>query len=130
MVKVMVFGTFDILHPGHKHMLNEAKMLGDYLVVVVARNKTVRDVKKHDPLNDEKTRLTNISKLNIADRVILGNESKDKHKIILVEKPEIIALGYDQKFFVKTLHKKFGKKIKIVKLKPYKENIYKSSKLK
>jgi len=37
--KVMVFGTFDIFHPGHRSFLNQAKKYGNYLIVVVARDK-------------------------------------------------------------------------------------------
>ncbi|WP_290898688.1 adenylyltransferase/cytidyltransferase family protein, partial [Ferroglobus sp.] len=39
MRKVVATGTFDIIHPGHIRFLEEAKKLGDYLVVIVAREK-------------------------------------------------------------------------------------------
>jgi FAD synthetase len=126
----MVFGTFDILHPGHEYLLREAKKLADSLVVVIARDKTVLKVKNHSPHFSEKLRVANLEKLNIADRVVLGSENEDKHQIINEEKPDIIALGYDQKFFIDELENKFGKNTKIVRLKPFKEKIYKSSKLK
>ncbi len=35
--KVMAFGSFDFLHPGHVHYLTRASKLGSYLIVVVAR---------------------------------------------------------------------------------------------
>ncbi|HLC71304.1 MAG TPA: adenylyltransferase/cytidyltransferase family protein, partial [Candidatus Nanoarchaeia archaeon] len=38
MKTVMCFGTFDILHPGHLHYLQQAKKYGDYLMVVIARD--------------------------------------------------------------------------------------------
>ena len=41
MVRVMATGVFDILHLGHVHYLEEAKKLGDELVVVVAADKTL-----------------------------------------------------------------------------------------
>ncbi len=123
----MVFGTFDIIHPGHAYLLTEAKKLGDYLVVIIARDQTVKEVKGRGPQNDENSRLKNISDLNIADKVILGNIS-DKYQVIKEEKPDIIALGYDQRAFVDKLKTIVDKNTKIVRLKPFKENIYKSSK--
>lgn len=125
-MKVMVFGTFDILHPGHLFVLNEAKKMGDNLTVVIARDKTVQTVKNIASQNDEQTRLKNLTDLNIADKVILGN-SGDKYQVVRDEAPDVIALGYDQIAFTADLEKVFPD-IKIVRLPPYKENIYKSSK--
>ena len=45
MTKVMVFGTFDYLHEGHKDFFRQAKQYGDELVVVVARDETVKQIK-------------------------------------------------------------------------------------
>jgi FAD synthetase len=42
---VMTFGTFDRLHPGHEYYLSEARKYGDCLITVVARDKTVVDIK-------------------------------------------------------------------------------------
>jgi FAD synthetase len=126
MTKVMVFGTFDIIHPGHLFLLKEAKKMGDQLIVVIARDQTVNEIKKIKSKNKEKDRLKNINDLKIADKVILGNEG-DKYQVIRDEKPDVIALGYDQSAFTQGLTKNFSE-IKIVRLKPYKEDIYKSSK--
>ena len=128
MKKVLAFGTFDILHPGHERMLNQAKKLGSHLTVVVARDATVCSVKGRKTLFNEKTRLKNLKQLNIADKVRLGCLG-DKYKVVKDEKPDIIALGYDQKFFVDDLKKVVGEKTRIVRLKAYKPGIYKSSKL-
>lgn len=124
----MVFGTFDILHPGHIHMLKEAKEYGDYLVAVVARDNTVEQVKHKKPFNNQETRVNNVAALGIADKVVLGYED-DKHKIIVEEKPQIVALGYDQRFFIEDLEKALESSAKIVRLAPYMPEKYKSSKL-
>ena len=128
MKKVIVFGTFDLLHPGHEHMLREAKEYGDYLIAVVARDKTVKKVKKMSPKYSEQERLTNLNNLDIANRVRLGY-IKDKYKILREEKPDIVALGYDQKVFVNKLEDNIDKQVQIVRLAPYKPEMYKSSKL-
>lgn len=128
MKKVLAFGTFDILHPGHSHILNEAKKLGDHLTVIVARDATVCSIKGKKALFNEKTRLKNLTKLNIADKVRLGC-LRNKYKVITDEKPDVIALGYDQKNFVDDLKNIIDKNVQIVRLKAYKPGIYKSSKL-
>ena len=132
MKRVLVFGTFDILHPGHIYFLKQAKKLGDFLIVSLAREKFVRQIKGHKPLHSEKERLDMARALKIVDKAILG--STDNYiKHIVSQKPDIIALGYDQRAFTADLKKKLSdaglKKIKIVRLKPYKPIFYKSSKI-
>jgi len=128
MKKVMVFGTFDVLHPGHIHLLKEAKEYGDYLVVIVALDSTVLEVKRKLPKNNEQTRLKKIIDLNLADKVRLGYPG-NKYRVIDEEKPDIIALGYDQKFFTDQLEDQLEDHVQIVRLSSYLPEIYKSSKL-
>lgn len=128
MKKVVVFGTFDIIHPGHIHMLKEAKSYGDYLVVVVARDTTVCEVKGKKPQNDEQTRLRNIELLGLAEKVRLGCLG-DKYQVVGEEKPDVVALGYDQKAYVDNLAEAVEDHVQIVRLGPYMEDIYKSSKM-
>ena len=90
----MATGTFDILHMGHIYFLKEAKKLGEKLVVVVARDSTVRQL-KHEPVIQEDIRLGLIKELQIVDEAYLGSE-KDMYAIIDKIHPDIIAIGYDQ----------------------------------
>ncbi len=94
MVRVMASGVFDILHPGHLHFLEEAKKLGDELVVVVATDNTVRG-RKHEPITPQDMRLKMIAALRPVDRAVLGHDG-DMFKIVEELKPDIIALGFDQ----------------------------------
>lgn len=130
MKKVMLFGTFDILHKGHFNLFWQARKFGDYLLVVVARDKTVREVKGHSPRHNEKTRASLLKKTGLAEKIILGNLN-NKYAAIKKYKPDIIALGYDQKYFTDDLKNKLKKlklgKIKIIRLKSYKPSIYKTS---
>ena len=131
-IKVLVFGTFDVFHKGHESFLKQAKKYGDRLFVVIARDKTVLAVKKQLPRNDEKIRLKNIKDSKIADVVLLGHLG-DKYKIIKEIQPDVICLGYDQKAYVDKLEAKllsFGMKdVRIVRLEAYRPDVYKSSKL-
>ena len=70
MGKVMVFGTFDGLHPGHLNFFKQAIRLGDYLVVVGARDKPVNKVKKRKPRFSERQRLAAIRKTQLADKLL------------------------------------------------------------
>ena len=75
---VLAGGVFDIIHPGHIHTLNEAKDLGDILVVVIA-----------------KSRQELVSSLSMVDLCIIGDDN-DIFRTVDNVKPDIIALGYDQ----------------------------------
>ena len=90
----MATGTFDLLHMGHIYYLKEAKNLGDKLVVVVATDSTVRQL-KHEPVNPENIRLNLIKELKIVNEAVLGHED-DMYEIVKEIKPDIITLGYDQ----------------------------------
>ena len=90
----MVFGTFDVLHPGHLNYFKQALKFGDFLIVVVARDKNVLKLKGKKPKNNEKIRLKRIKKM--VDKAVLGYVS-DRFKIVEKEKPAVICFGYDQK---------------------------------
>jgi len=123
MVRVMATGVFDILHPGHVFFLQEAKKLGDELVVVVARDSTVERL-KHKPVMNEEIRRFMVESLKPVDRAVLGHED-DMYKTVEEVKPDIIVLGYDQKFSEEEIEeecKKRGLKVKVVRLKKYGES--------
>lgn len=129
---VLVFGTFDILHAGHIHFLQSAKKLGEALTVVVARDKTVKLLKKKQSVHTEKERVTILRELRCVDAVVLGDPKLNVYKVIKKIQPDVIALGYDQVAFTETLQEKieeFRLNTKIVRLKPYKSGTHKSSKI-
>lgn len=100
-VRVMASGVFDIVHLGHVHYLQEARKLGDELIVVVATDVTVRKM-KHEPITPGAMRVELVAALKPVDRAILGHED-DMYKTVEEIKPDIIALGYDQHFDEKEL---------------------------
>lgn len=128
-IKVMTFGTFDIFHPGHKHYLNEAKNYWDTLITIIARDKNVEKIKWKLPRNDENNRLENVKKEWISDIVELW--SLDNPFLVLEKyKPDIICLWYDQRWFYETMKNDDRyNSIEVIRLKAYKPEIYKSSKL-
>lgn len=128
----MVFGTFDIFHEGHKSFLLQARKYGDYLIAVVARDRTVETIKGKLPRNNEKKRRKKVMNSGLADKAILGG-LRDKYAVIKKYKPDIICLGYDQMAFVDKLQKTIfsygSKNARIKRLKSYKPEVYKSSKM-
>ncbi len=92
---VLAGGVFDIIHPGHINTLNDAKKLGDVLVVVVATDKTAIKMKRRKPLHNAKLRQELVSSLTMVDLCIIGDE-EDIFKTVDLVKPQIIVLGYDQ----------------------------------
>lgn len=133
--RVMAFGSFDILHPGHLHYLREASRHGD-LIVIVARDRSIEKLKGRKPLIDEDSRLEVIKSLKFVKSAVLGDRIRkwnDIYKILRKFRPDVIAFGYDQRVDMKYL-KEFldanGLHPKIVRIKPFKGKTFKSSKIK
>ena len=131
---IMTFGTFDGVHKGHLNFFKQAKKITpkSFLVVSVARDKNVLKIKGRLPTLNERKRVNLIKKFKMIDKVVLsGIRNHIPH--IIKENPDILALGYDQKAYVKNIKKDLKNKgllVKVVRLKPYKEKIYKNNLLK
>ncbi len=127
----MLFGTFDYLHPGHIALFKQARKLAKnpYLIVSIARDKNVTKIKGQKAENTEKDRLSLVESCKLVDQVVLGAKDNFFKKILEIN-PSIIALGYDQKAYVEELKKRLkvqGSQIKVVRLKPYKKSVHKTS---
>ncbi|MAE42970.1 FAD synthase [Candidatus Woesearchaeota archaeon] len=131
MKKVITFGSFDILHEGHKHYLKEAKSYG-HLIVIVARDENIQKFKAKNPINNENQRLQQIQNLDFVDEAVLGHK-EDILKVLEEHKPDMICLGYDQKTIdeekLKQELKKRNLNAEIVRCKAFKPDVFKSSKL-
>lgn len=95
MKSVMVFGTFDLLHEGHLYLFKEAKKHGDTLIVVVARDTSVKKIKGFAPHQNELQRLEKVKKCSLVDKALLGYED-DFYQVIEEQKPTVLCFGYDQ----------------------------------
>lgn len=113
----MTTGVFDLLHPGHLQMLEEAKKLGDELVVVLACDESA-EREKHRPITPEEHRRRMVEALKPVDRAVLGHRG-DYYRIVEELRPDIIALGFDQKYAeadVEAACRKRGVNVKVVRL--------------
>ncbi|MDD9953252.1 MAG: FAD synthase [Candidatus Woesearchaeota archaeon] len=109
MVRVLTFGTFDKLHPGHEFHLHTAKEHGDELYVVIARDDTVTSLKGKAPTQTQEERRVAVAALEYVDHAVIGNEG-DKLDIVVEIKPDIICLGYDQQSFTEQLQERLAER--------------------
>jgi len=124
---VLASGTFDLLHLGHVKYLEEAKQAGGKnakLVVIVARDSTVEKRKGRKTVMPEEHRRALVESLKVVDKAILGYEDFDMSKVIETIKPDIIAVGHDQKDIEALARKAVeekGLQIKVLKMRRFGE---------
>lgn len=98
---VMVSGGFDPIHIGHVRYIQEAKKLGDYLVVVLNNDNWLR-MKKGKEFMNELERKEIIEAIIGVDKVIISGHIKNTKDVSVCEeikkiKPHIFANGGDRK---------------------------------
>jgi len=128
MKTVMCFGTFDLLHLGHLNYFQQAKRYGDYLMVVIARDKT-KIAQKKEVIFSERERLELVKGLRVVDEAVLGYP-EDHFRIIQEKRPDVIFLGYDHKIDEKMLAAKLKERsltLVIKRAKPFKIGKHKST---
>ena len=88
-------GCFDILHVGHVRYLEKTKTFGDYLIVLLNSDKSVKSIKGPSrPVNNEMDRAEILSALRCVDYVVLFDE--DSPRNLLDEmKPDVYTKGAD-----------------------------------
>ena len=90
-------GVFDILHLGHIKYLQEAKKLGDVLIVAINSDSSVKQIKGPErPINNEQSRAEVLAALSFVDYVVIFNET-DPVNILSEIKPDIHVKGGDYK---------------------------------
>jgi len=97
--KKVVFtnGCFDILHRGHIEYLAKAAGYGDYLVVGLNSDESVRKIKgKGRPIFDEESRALMLASLHFVHRVVLFGQDTP-YELIQFLKPDILIKGGDYK---------------------------------
>jgi len=97
-MRVMVNGTFDIVHRGHIEMLNYAKTLGDYLLVAIDTDERVKQLKGPDrPVNDQTDRAFMLRNLKCVDYVLTFGSKEELIHIMETYKPDVYVKGSDWK---------------------------------
>lgn len=94
MVKVITYGTFDLLHRGHINILKRARVLGDYLIVAVSTDEFNIE-KGKDSYMPYKERKGVLEAIRYVDLVIPEVSWKQKREDILRNKVDIFVIGND-----------------------------------
>tara|TARA_B100000579_G_scaffold372360_1_gene335470 strand:- start:912 stop:1355 length:444 start_codon:yes stop_codon:yes gene_type:complete len=131
-MRVVATGVFDILHSGHAHFLNAAKENGDELVVIIANDDTVRKM-KGEPILSAEMRAEVVSHLKPVNSTVIGRTGNMLDIIVEEIKPDVIALGYDQRLFTrKELEAKLlerGLNVQVVRLPEMEQDLAGSRKI-
>ena len=130
--KIIVAGSFDVLHPGHVKFLEWVKKkFKGKLIIVLARNESIEKMKERKAVFSERERKIMLEAIRYVDKVIIGDK-KEFLKPLLKEKPDVIVLGYDQWPNEKELEKRLRERglcVKIVRAPPFNEKMWKSRKI-
>lgn len=95
MTKVFTNGCFDLLHPGHVDLLRRARELGDYLIVGINSDSSVRSIKGESrPVQSQEDRKAVLLGLASVDEVIIFDELTPE-KLIRNIRPDILVKGGD-----------------------------------
>jgi FAD synthetase len=130
MTKVLVFGTFDGLHPGHQAFLSQAAGLGDELVVSVAQDEVVKRLKGRSPQLPLNDRIGALRVVPGVRDVVAGDLELGEYAGYRQIGPDIVAFGYDQAELAadfKRFQQATGDETPVIVLKPYHPETYKSS---
>ena len=95
--KKIVFtnGCFDLLHVGHVRYLAQAKKLGDFLIIGLNSDSSVKELKGEDrPINSFEDRATLLSAIESVDSVIMFEEQTPENLIKDIV-PDILVKGGD-----------------------------------
>jgi rfaE bifunctional protein nucleotidyltransferase chain/domain len=95
-MRVMVNGTFDILHRGHIEMLNYAKQQGNYLLVAIDTDRRVKELKGPGrPINNQEDRKFHLENLMAVNEVQFFDSKEQLIDIMKSYKPDVYVKGSD-----------------------------------
>lgn len=94
--RVIVNGTFDILHRGHLEMLKFAKSQGSYLLVAIDSDRSVRELKGETrPINNQEDRKLALESLKFVDAVWIFDNQEELIHICKMYKADLMVKGSD-----------------------------------
>lgn len=100
--KVLIAGTFDIIHPGHIFLINQASKLGE-VHVIVSTDKNRKAYSGEAPIVNETQRLEVVKSLKNVTSARLGRRDNNTIKTVKEINPDIVLLGPDQKYSIEEL---------------------------
>lgn len=129
MARVLVFGTFDTLHPGHLQMLTEASHYGE-VTVSLTPDELCEEYKGRPAHHRFSERRARLLRLRCVHEVVPSDARSGAYRLLARLRPAVIVLGYDQRTLLPHIQKRLESErlgSKIVVLGPYRADIYHSS---
>lgn len=97
-MRIMVNGTFDIIHRGHLMMLQHAKSLGDHLLVAIDTDRRVKELKGDSrPINNQDDRRYMLESLKCVNTVYFFDSREELIEIMKEYQPDVYVKGSDWK---------------------------------
>lgn len=89
-------GTFDLLHAGHVYLLEQAKLMGDHLLVATDSDRRISEIKgQNRPIYSLQARLSLLRALRTVDQVEVFDSDQELHDIIQRYQPHVMVKGSD-----------------------------------
>jgi D-beta-D-heptose 7-phosphate kinase/D-beta-D-heptose 1-phosphate adenosyltransferase len=96
--KIVVNGTFDLLHRGHIELLKYAKGLGDFLLVLIDSDARVKQLKGNErPINNQNDRKFFLENIKCVDQVWIFDDEDELEELLELYKPDVMVKGSDYK---------------------------------
>lgn len=128
---IVIFGVFDGIHEGHREFIHQARVFGDQLVAIIARDDVIGKLKGKLPVHNEADRIAALLEVPEIDRVLLGDPDEGTYNTLKEINPSVIFLGYDQEALLASLTKAMKKgiirKVDIKRGNPHKPDTMHSS---
>lgn len=110
---VFTNGCFDILHPGHIHLLKRAKSFGDVLIIGLNSDSSISKIKPGRPILPQDARIEVLSEISLVDYIVVFDE-EDPVAVIKEIEPDVLVKGGDWKI-EQVKGREFAKETKTVK---------------
>lgn len=122
MKTILLFGTFDGVHEGHRNLFSQAKTVAKHIVVAVAPDRVVLQLKHKKSTHTQEERMQLLKVEPLVDEVVLGDADLGTYRILDVVSPDAIGIGHDQLPLAEDLRmhmEKTGKRIPLLPMKKY-----------
>jgi len=132
MKTILLFGTFDGVHEGHRSCFTQAKEFGDHLILAIAPDAVVKKLKSRAPNRNAETRAKELKDEDIVDEVVVGDQEIGSYEVLTMIKPDLVGIGYDQHELSENLRAWASKNmpgLEIIKLEAFNPETFKSSKI-
>lgn len=94
MIRILTYGTFDLLHVGHVRLLKRAKEMGDQLIVGVSTDE-FNEIKGKNAINSYQDRKEILESVKYVDLVIPENNWNQKIDDVITMKIDVFVIGDD-----------------------------------